>query len=94
MNGFSPDQKPQMNLGFDSETFFGNLVPKGTTEITGSQMIDLYKAATASGFTDKDLKEYLNSRGIKVVGSNQPEEPVHFEPKTFGTGFDTPRPKR
>jgi hypothetical protein len=95
MNGSNPGGVPQMNLGFDAPTFFDNLVPKGISEITGPQMIDLFKAGTAAGFSDKDLKDYLKLRGIRIRGNNEPDEASeNIEYKTFGTGFDTPQNKR
>lgn len=93
--GFNPLPEKQLGLGFDPETFFGNLIPKDTKELSGPQMIELFKKGAEAGFKNEDLQGYLKRRGIRIIGNSLPgDDQEAFEYKSFGTGNDLPRTKR
>ena len=45
--------------------------------VTGVQFSRLSELAHANGFSDKEFKEYLDCRGIKIKTFAPPDEPSH-----------------
>lgn len=78
---FSSEENPYLSFederelshAQDIKDFFDGYVGNATV-LTGGEYVALFKRGSEAGFTDKELKEYLADRHIRIEGEQAPTE--------------------